>query len=607
MPNVIDGINKMQAEQLSSQLATLKVVTMSNAFSEMGQKVSNKTVKLFNGIRKVMKTEPVKEPEVIPLDKRIADCKAQLDTKSREDLIDETRKVLIEKMKSLMIAKSSNPSDDELSIYVIEAAAKNFKKEINANLSPSQKADAVYQRYNERLIAQTQKKYNKASDEEKKRIHKQLQEDVDAMSEEQKIELKKALHVNEVTGETLSKFITTSAGASALLIALNVSGFGAFMALTTIMHAVFTTTLGITLPFIAYTTSTSILSFLLGPAGWIIFAGIEVLLLNSNKNKMIYELMSQVVWASVLELGGRITPTDESLPSWLPEEQRKAALSDNKIFMDLQSNYDLLLEKFNSQNEEIEKKDNLQKEREQEIVSLKNKISRQEEQVTTAQKLKSVLESELTKAQRDFEQYKQYADSENETLRQQYSEAQKMYKQTVQKVKDKQKEIEKLQMSNKDSADMINLYEEELNRVGIEKANLQNENEQMKEKLEQTKDKLNAAELKEAKKLQDRWEAAYKRFRFDSGVIKYVVKNYQYNEYGHIERRLMELHEAKDPAALSSNRGKMVVSGKLHLEVSTPTGFPSRIFYIPLKNDSSGKTVEITDICKHNDPRYGKK
>ena len=116
-----------------------------------------------------------------------------------------------------------------------------------------------------------------------------------------------------------------------------------------------------------------------------------------------------------------------------------------------------------------------------------------------------------------------------------------------------------------------------------------------------------AAELKEAKKLQDRWEAAYKRFRFDSGVIKYVVKNYQYNEYGHIERRLMELHEAKDPAALSSNRGKMVVSGKLHLEVSTPTGFPSRIFYIPLKNDSSGKTVEITDIRKHNDPRYGKK
>ena len=68
----------------------------------------------------------------------------------------------------------------------------------------------------------------------------------------------------------------------------------------------------------------------------------------------------------------------------------------------------------------------------------------------------------------------------------------------------------------------------------------------------------------------------------------------------------MELHEAKDPAALSSNRGKMHVSGELHLEISTPTGFPSRIFYEPLKNAGNGKLVRITKICKHNDPRYGK-
>lgn len=68
----------------------------------------------------------------------------------------------------------------------------------------------------------------------------------------------------------------------------------------------------------------------------------------------------------------------------------------------------------------------------------------------------------------------------------------------------------------------------------------------------------------------------------------------------------MELHEAKDPAALSSNKGKMAVSGELHLEVSTPTGFPSRIFYLPLKNVGGGKTVRITKICKHNNNRYGK-
>lgn len=45
------------------------------------------------------------------------------------------------------------------------------------------------------------------------------------------------------------------------------AGFGAYMALTTIMHAVMTTLLGITLPFAAYMTATSALSFFLGPVG----------------------------------------------------------------------------------------------------------------------------------------------------------------------------------------------------------------------------------------------------------------------------------------------------------------------------------------------------
>ena len=67
----------------------------------------------------------------------------------------------------------------------------------------------------------------------------------------------------------------------------------------------------------------------------------------------------------------------------------------------------------------------------------------------------------------------------------------------------------------------------------------------------------------------------------------------------------MELHEASDPAALQSNRGKMATTGELHLGFSTYTGFPSRIFYKPIKN-VGGKTVEITKISKHNDSRYGK-
>lgn len=602
----MDGINKMQTDQLSSQLATLKIITMSNIFSELGQKTSNKTTKFYNGIRKCFGASPVKETKVVPIEKRIADCKLELDKKSRETLLADTRGALIEKIKSLGILLNNDVSDDALSIYVIEAACENFKKDINRNLSPSQKADAVYQRYNERLVSQMQEKYKKASDKEKEEINEQLQKEADAMSEEQKEELKKALKVDEITGETLSKLLSTTAGASAMLMALNASGFGVFMALTTIIHAVFTTVFGITVPFAVYTSLTKALAIFLGPIGWIGLAGVDVIMWNKNKKKLIYELMSQVVWGSVLECGGRFTPKDESLPSWLPEEQRKEAVADNEKFMELQNRFDSLQEKYNMQNCEILEKDKLQNTRELEIAGLKEKIVAQKMKVEEFEKLRMQMEVDSASAKAEFDKYKQYADSENEGLRQKYADADRKYKNAEKNIQGKQKEIDKLIKSNKESEELIGLYVDEIDQISVEKAELEKINSEMKISIDEMKGKVEREEKKESKKLQERWEAAFKRFEFDNGVIKSVTKKYQYNEYGHIERRLMELHEAKDPAALSANRGKMEVTGELHLEVSTPTGFPSRIFYIPLKNAGSGKMVRITKICKHNDSRYGK-
>ena len=605
MPNVIDGINKMQTDQLSSQLASLKTVTMSNVFSEMRQKASNKAVKGFNGVRKIFNANLVREPEVVPLDKRIADCKADLALKGREEILSETRSILIEKLASIGVYLSSNPSDDEISVAVIDAGCKNFKKQISDGLTPAQKADAIYQRYNEKLVAQTQEKYEKASETEKRKICEQLQKEVDSMPDERMEKLREALGVNKVTGEVLTNFISTSAGASALLLALNASGFGAFMALTTIMHAVFTTTLGITLPFAVYTTSTTILSFFLGPAGWIFLVGTEIILFNRNKNKLIYELLSQIVWSSVLAYGGRFTPREEVLPSWLPEDQRRIAILDNQEFMKLQEDYGKLQAKYDSQNDAIKKKDELQKRKEKEISSLKYKITQQEERVVKAELEKGNAETNLSYAQSEFEQYKQYAKSENESLRAQYSEAQKKVLLAENEVKMKDREISSFKKSNQELQDMISMYEEEQEQIGIEKKLLQSECEQMKMEAEGFKAKLDKAEEKNTKKLEERWTRAFKRFKFETGTIKYVIKNYQYNEYGDIESKLMELHEAKDPAAIGSNRGKLEASGDYHLGFSTSTGFPSRICYKQLKNDSNGKTIAITKVYKHNDSRRG--
>ena len=108
---------------------------------------------------------------------------------------------------------------------------------------------------------------------------------------------------------------------------------------------------------------------------------------------------------------------------------------------------------------------------------------------------------------------------------------------------------------------------------------------------------------KNAKELENRWVKSYYKFVFDSGVFKDVVKNYEYNELGNIEAKLIEIHGAKDPGAVSGNRGK-VKKTFYHVGFSTPSGFPSRIFYEVIGNQGNTKTVHIECIVKHNDPRY---
>lgn len=605
MANVMDGIRKMEKEELCSQLASLKTVTMTNIVSEMGQKTSSKAVKAFNGMRKLFHVAPVKEPAVVPLNDRIENCKAELNSKSKDELIEEMRSVLIQKIRDAGDVSNGELSDDGLSVYVIETGCKNFKNQINEHLTYAQKADAIYQRYNERLIAQTREKYNKASEEEKRKITAEMQRDFDAMPAEKKEELRRALGVEKVTGEALAKLISTSAGASALLIALNASGFGAFMALTTIMHAVFTTTLGITLPFAAYTTSTSILSFFLGPAGWIIFFGAEFFMLHRNRNKLIYELLSQIVWASVLACGGQLSPKEESLPSWLPKEQREKAILENQKFMVLQREFDELKTRYNSQNEEILRNGENQKKTESEIRNLQNKIRTQESHIIALEKEKDDCETKLNNAKTESEKYKEFADSENELLRQKYKEAQAKMNQAEDDMEKKSNEILELRKSNEESQELVGLYYEDLKKAKQEKEKLQDENDRIKLEVEKTKEKLDHEELKKSKELQQRWEKAYKKFQFANGVIKHVVKSYERAEYGDIESCLVQIHGAQDPAALASNRGKMANSGELHFEFSTYTGFPSRVFCKILRN-VAGKTVEITDIKKHNDSRYGK-
>lgn len=146
-----------------------------------------------------------------------------------------------------------------------------------------------------------------------------------------------------------------------------------------------------------------------------------------------------------------------------------------------------------------------------------------------------------------------------------------------------------------------------------EKLKVQQENRELKEQLNRSefeRDKAskiaNQKNKRSTERLEERWRDAYPELEFENGVIKDVTKNFEDNDFGHIENQLKNLSTSYEPRKMKNNRGKMVVSGEHHIKFSIRSYHQCRIFFLPLKGNSTGKKVLITQIIKHNDPRYGK-
>ncbi|SDV99848.1 hypothetical protein SAMN05216391_1012 [Lachnospiraceae bacterium KHCPX20] len=599
MPNIFDGIKKMSDDDLRYQIATLEMVTMSNVMGQMGQQVSSKAVSFFGSIRKAVTGKETVAPKVVSIEERIENRNKELGNMDRKNLEQRIRAVLEEKINSATSLNLSNSSDDRISVEVIELALKKYKKDISEDLTYAQKADIIRHRYDERMLSQMQEKLNKQTEEEKKQTEEAIQRELDNMSNERKEDLRNALGVEKLTGEMVRKTLTTNGGIAAAMVAMEAAGFGGYMAITTIMHAVFTTFLGVTLPFAAYTGATSFLAFITGPAGLLLAGGIEVLLINRNKNKMIYELAAQIVWLSVSSYGHKFTPNEEELPSWLPSIERDQEIQRINEIHNLLEESDKLKNELSLQENELNSAKNEIQRNKSRIESLtKDKINA-EKKIGLQKKEKEKIEAEKIEAQKKLKALEQSVGNESEelqaarvaaaVLQQQLTECNSEINQLYNELENDEKEITSLKQGNDSYQQQIKNKDESIARLKIE----------LEEKTSDAEKKLE----KNAKELENRWVKSYYKFVFDSGVFKDVVKNYEYNELGNIEAKLIEIHGAKDPGAVSGNRGK-VKKTFYHVGFSTPSGFPSRIFYEAIGNQGNTKTVHIECIVKHNDPRY---
>lgn len=252
---------------------------------------------------------------------------------------------------------------------------------------------------------------------------------------------------------------------------------------------------------------------------------------------------------------------------------------------------------------------------------------------------KDMSNNEIEKLRQEKEKYQKRAEETQKGIWKAQEETGKLHQEMQQKIQEReykekqtQKNVEKYikllsdkerELSNQKDTNMkqmekikeeIKEYEKLAESSEEDKVKTQKEKEQLSEQLNNAKEELQKTKKiasqkieKRTKELEQRWNKSYSKLEFASGVIKNVNKNFEYNEFGDIEKVLNDISGAEDPHTLMNNRGKMNnLSEEDHIGFSIPSGFPCRVFYKLIRGSAREKKVLITKIVKHNDPRYGK-
>lgn len=599
MPNIFDGLSKISDAELLDQIALLESINMMNISKPYVAKAKKGVISAINGVGKLFgKDFDIKKPEK----KELVDYIEE----KRKELSICTRSELDKKMLDDLVSKSrlgiKGSSLDAISVKVIEEASLIFK--IPKDLTPSQKADSVYQRFLERMLDNMQKSMRKQNTEEIKKTEEALKTSLQGLSQKQREEITSALNVKELTGETVRQALLKAGAPAAILATISASGFGGFVALTTIIHAVFTTVLGITLPFAVYTSATSALAIIAGPVGFIVMFGVLSYQITNGGNKLNRELLAQIVWFAVNSYGNKFTPKDEELPSWVPLEKRMEVEKNEAMYKSLILDKELATKLAEESNEKLalltenqRKQDILLKQERNNSILAKQKLNdldlNEQKLISdreTAMEKVILLESKFNTQLSDNEENKLSllkAQQEVDTLNQ-----------SLKKVNENSEYQKDIIESASEEIDMY--IKNEINSKS-EHIRLETENEELRSKAAIKDEKVEKQEECRRKNITSKWSSFFPDFKLDTSAIRNVVR-FNTIELQDVEKALMELYYANDPKALSRGKIKENSGEYEHMALSFPDGFPTRILYKVLNTQSP--KVEIVNVYKHNNKRF---
>lgn len=198
-------------------------------------------------------------------------------------------------------------------------------KKFDMDLPYRRRADMIVEAVGNENMARMQKMAKKQSSREQKATEEAMDKVLKDLPEHQRQALKETFNLNELSGKTMRR-VLASMGPVALG---NLGGFGTYMALSTLMHTVFTTMLQITLPFAAYTSAAGAMSVFLGPVGLLASFAWGSWKITKDRKKLSADLLSNIFSDIALRQGKTFMPSEESLSQWTTD----AALA-RKIHVD---------------------------------------------------------------------------------------------------------------------------------------------------------------------------------------------------------------------------------------------------------------------------------
>lgn len=315
-PTLFDGLQNASKEELSYLIALLRQQTMKNIFSDKFNNTVTTGKKAFNSVMsffgKTNKTNDDIDRESKEnhqdINNKIKEEIRALQSYSQEQLytlfIDEVREELDIPDSSLAL----------LSNKIIASAAKTDSS-INEELTVEQKADIIYQKTLQSIISSLEKQ----SDEERNEMIRQLDIELDSLSSDRKELIKQSLQTDHLSGEVLrNSFLKSGIGIGSLITVG--SSFGAYIAINTIIHAIFTSFLGITLPFAVYTGVAKGVSIIAGPIGWCALGGYSIYSFIKTSGKLTSAMMSVVVFIAMTIYGKSFSVDENGASLWVTSD-----------------------------------------------------------------------------------------------------------------------------------------------------------------------------------------------------------------------------------------------------------------------------------------------